>query len=92
MRKYPRCNLCDRDFHSDFYLKRHVEGVHKDQEKHNVLKVDDEYKCKMCGKCFADKNHFKKHIYLYHSDIEVKAKYNRTLEFFIGEWSLKRIR
>jgi hypothetical protein len=62
------------------------------KDKARKVKDDDYYPCLMCGEEFESIRRFKQHVFLYHSDIEVKSKYNSSLEKLVGNCELKRIR
>ena len=54
--------------------------------------MDDQYSCNICFREHSTSYDFKRHLFLKHSDLEVRAKYNRTMEEMVGPYALKRIR
>jgi hypothetical protein len=45
-----------------------------------MVKMKDKYPCGICKKETTTSKDFKKHLFHSHSDIEVRTKYNKTLE------------
>ena len=88
----PKCCFCYKEFGTPFYLKRHIERKHQEVSKRQKLKEDDNFSCRICHFNSDQKEEHFRHIFLLHSDIEVRSKYNCSLEYLLGDYMLKRIR
>ena len=61
--KKHKCNVCDKCFHFESQLKKHVR-IHTD---------DKPYTCKVCDKSFAQNGNLKKHIRIHSGDKPYKC-------------------
>ena len=52
-KKSCNCEICDKDFISNYILKRHIDGVHLKKKDH---------KCSECGKGFSQKKDLDWHL------------------------------
>jgi hypothetical protein len=52
----------------------------------------DEYPCQICQKVYYHKNALRNHIFGRHSEIEVQAIYQCSIEKFMGNRQLQRLR
>ena len=52
-KKSCNCEICDKDFISNYILKRHIDGVHLKKQDHQ---------CSECGKSFSQKGNLNWHL------------------------------
>jgi len=57
------CNLCDKDFHSDFNLKRHIRDYHSEAGNNAAL-----FHCQVCKKNFQNRFNLRRHQTAVHGD------------------------
>ena len=67
-----KCAYCNKTVSSKGNLKRHIEGVHKGQQK---------YKCELCNKSFSQKCNLKTHKLKYHKEKPFKIKVDQKRVF-----------
>jgi hypothetical protein len=87
-----RCNCCKKQFLTPWELTKHEGRCHREDSSWVKVKNNDVFSCTICKKSHDTMDAFKTHLFFTHSDIEVKAKYNRPLEKMIGKHMLKRLR
>jgi hypothetical protein len=73
-------------------LTRHLARCRTDDGNRVIVKGRDNYPCDICHQKFDAIKDFKRHIFHRHSDIESRAKYNRSIEKLVGAYMMKRLR
>jgi hypothetical protein len=86
------CDRCNKAFPTKWELNRHKRDCRPDAAQYLRLKLKDHYPCRLCHQQFNKIREFKKHLFLRHTDVDVKAKYNRSLEDMIGKQLLNEYR
>ena len=74
------CELCQKPFETEWEQKKHKFDCRLPEANRIIVKMDDKYSCSICFREHLNSYDFKKHLFLRHSDLEVRAKYNRTME------------
>ena len=87
-----QCQSCLLTFEDGWKLKRHLVRCRGSERHYTKLIVSGEYKCMICSNKYNNKDHLKSHIFITHSDIQVKSKYNRSIEKLLGAYCLERCR
>ena len=83
-----KCERCSRCFLTKRELNNHELRAHRDEASRAVVRLEDKYPCAICNQVFSTLKTFKKHMYLSHSHIDIRAKYNRSLEGLVGNQML----
>ena len=65
---------------------------HQKSAKYIKKQLDGKPTCLICKKEYINSSQVRNHIFSRHSDIEVQAVYETTLEKFLGKYELKRLR
>ena len=86
------CERCEKAFPTKWELNRHLKKCRPDASQWLRLKLKDHYPCNLCHQQFTTSRDFKKHIFLRHTDVDVRAKYNRSLDDVVGKAQLKEFR
>ena len=83
-----KCESCPRCFLTKWELNMHKRRAHRDGANRTFVKLDDKFPCAICNQVFSTLKFFKKHIYLSHHAVDIRAKYNRSLEGIVGNHML----
>jgi hypothetical protein len=73
-------------------FRRHSSKCRKPNTNRVLVKQDGEYTCSICNKSMKTRNIFNRHIFEMHTDIDVRVKYNKTVETLIGKKEMERLR
>ena len=79
-----KCENCPKSFLTKYEFDEHKRRAHRDESSRAVIMLEDRYPCAICNQDFTRLKDFKKHIYLSHTAIDVRSKYNRSLEGLVG--------
>jgi hypothetical protein len=74
------CTICLKQFTHKWKLDYHDREVHQKKNKQYYTIVKGEHPCRLCAAEFKDLYLLKKHIFHFHSDIDMRAKYGKTVE------------
>lgn len=86
------CGQCHKIFEIYRDLDHHVRKCRSAVTKRVIISKESGYKCDICLKSHSSLDAFKSHVFEDHSEIEVQAVYNRSVEAMIDNKQLGRLR
>lgn len=87
-----QCMTCDKGFETKKQLTRHEKDCGRTDTAWKVIKEGGAWPCKVCDQAFETPYLFKQHLFESHSDVEVRAVYQRSIQAIIGRSILKQLR
>ena len=85
------CKQCNKLFELEWELKRHAMQCRLASSSFVRIKKDGWYHCGICPNKERSPFLLKSHVFREHSEAQVQATYNRSMESFIGKNVLDRL-
>ena len=90
--KEYHCPTCLNRFEDKWLLADHLRRAHREGANRIFSKQYGEYHCLICALKLESSQLLKKHVFRHHTEYDVRAKYGRSVEEFIGFKYMKRFR
>jgi hypothetical protein len=86
------CLLCDKSFDARWKLNHHNGRCHQPEVSRVVAGKPGEYKCNICQSTSETRASWNRHMLFHHNDVQVYARYSKTVEELIGDYQMGRLR
>jgi len=87
-----KCKSCDKQFDSGWERNRHSAKCRASSAKWLRVRAAGKYLCEICNVKIEGRHQIKSHIFERHCEMEVQAKYGRSIESFVGVYEMARLR
>ena len=86
------CKRCMKTFKLQWELNRHIKQCRTASSSHVKTKRGGWYHCDICPDKERSSYLLKSHVFHEHTEAQVQATYNRTMERFLGNSALTKLR